>query len=340
MATAYGIAFMAACDGGELTAERGWLPMIEFDYENNWHVGDDGPVHYDPDNGDTTFSDGGIMSEVKISHGGKIKTYSEFVEKFKPKHTTDDCMTPPKVYDVVADWVANEYGLDKSCFVRPFWPGGDYENFDYPDDCVVVDNPPFSILSKIVSYYVEHGIKYFLFAPALTLFTKCSQKGSVVVGVTIEYENGAKVPTSFVTNLDTYQIRTAPDLYKQLDDVVNSLHQHKVRKLQKHEFDNHIVYPAGLGKLAKYGVEFKIRPDECAYFSGTLDAMKDAIKRGEVKKGTKIFGGAYLVSDAVTQAQAQAQAQVHAQVHAPKHVWKLSERELKIVEQLNKASKV
>lgn len=27
----------------------------------------------------------------------KNETYEEFVEKFKPKLTTDDCMTPPQV---------------------------------------------------------------------------------------------------------------------------------------------------------------------------------------------------------------------------------------------------
>lgn len=40
--------------------------------------------------------------------------------------------------------------------VRPFWPGGDYEDFDYPTGCVVIDNPPFSILSKIVRFYEDH----------------------------------------------------------------------------------------------------------------------------------------------------------------------------------------
>ena len=79
----------------------------------------------------------------------KSKTYDELVEKFKPKKTTDDCMTPPQVYDVVRDWACREYNINPERIVRPFWPGGDYENFDYPDGCVVLDNPPFSIISKI-----------------------------------------------------------------------------------------------------------------------------------------------------------------------------------------------
>ena len=44
----------------------------------------------------------------------KFEDYDGFVEKFKPKKTTDDCYTPQIVYEAVADWVANEYDLDKS----------------------------------------------------------------------------------------------------------------------------------------------------------------------------------------------------------------------------------
>lgn len=33
------------------------------------------------------------------------ETYEEFVEKFKPKSTTDDCYTPPEVYKLIKDWV-------------------------------------------------------------------------------------------------------------------------------------------------------------------------------------------------------------------------------------------
>lgn len=100
----------------------------------------------------------------------KSKTYEEFVEKFKPKKTTDDCYTPPVVYDAVAGWVASEYGVNRDNFVRPFYPGGDYENYDYGKTAIVVDNPPFSILSKIVDFYISKNVPFFLFAPNLTLF--------------------------------------------------------------------------------------------------------------------------------------------------------------------------
>jgi len=29
------------------------------------------------------------------------ESYKEFVEKFKPKKTTDDCYTPPEIWDVI-----------------------------------------------------------------------------------------------------------------------------------------------------------------------------------------------------------------------------------------------
>ncbi|MEG0513609.1 MAG: hypothetical protein RR653_12945, partial [Clostridia bacterium] len=68
------------------------------------------------------------------------QTYDEFVEKFKPKLTTDDCYTPQWIYDVVLGWVRKEYGIgEETRIVRPFRPGGDYQAEDYSGDTVVVD---------------------------------------------------------------------------------------------------------------------------------------------------------------------------------------------------------
>lgn len=52
------------------------------------------------------------------------ESYEEFVEKFKPKKTTDDCYTPPSIYAVIRDWSCKEYGIDPAKIVRPFYPGG------------------------------------------------------------------------------------------------------------------------------------------------------------------------------------------------------------------------
>ena len=39
----------------------------------------------------------------------KFNDYAGFVEKFKPKKTTDDCYTPPMVYEAVKDWACRRY---------------------------------------------------------------------------------------------------------------------------------------------------------------------------------------------------------------------------------------
>ena len=66
---------------------------------------------------------GGATSQTKEL----FEDYDGFVEKFKPKKTTDDCYTPPQVYRAVLDWAAAEYGLAGREIVRPFFPGGDYD---------------------------------------------------------------------------------------------------------------------------------------------------------------------------------------------------------------------
>lgn len=144
-------------------------------------------------------------------------SYENFKEKFEAKKTTDDCYTPQNIYDAVADFVAKNYGLEKRHFRRVFWPGGDYQAEEYAPEDVVVDNPPFSILSQILTFYNDHGVRYFLFAPALTLFSSSSSSCAIPCGVGITYENGANVATSFVTNLEDWRVKTYPELYRAIE---------------------------------------------------------------------------------------------------------------------------
>lgn len=126
--------------------------------------------------------------------------YQQFIDKFEPKKTTDDCYTPPTIYEVVKDWACAKYGIDPDTIVRPFYPGGDYQAFDYPDGCCVLDNPPFSILSEIQRFYVERGINFFLFAPYLTnLSSDILEVNHIICDAEITYENGATVNTCFLT---------------------------------------------------------------------------------------------------------------------------------------------
>jgi hypothetical protein len=187
--------------------------------------------------------------------------YDAFVEKFKVKKTTDDCYTPPYVYAAILDWVRSEYGI--TCeIVRPFFPGGDYEHYSYPQDCVVVDNPPFSIMAKILNFYNERGIKFFLFAPHLTLFS--NQATKIVTASDIIYENGARVSTSFYSNLedDDLYMRTAPKLAKAIEESQNSAKKDNKAKML---FPSYLVNAARFGRIFCKTVDFRLLRSECVF---------------------------------------------------------------------------
>lgn len=94
-----------------------------------------------------------LVTPRRVSRREVFNDYEGFVEKFKPKKTTDDCYTPDSVYDAILGWVRENADIEGREIVRPFYPGGDYEHYDYPDGCVVIDNSPFSIISRIARFY-------------------------------------------------------------------------------------------------------------------------------------------------------------------------------------------
>ena len=248
--------------------------------------------------------------------------YNEFLEKFEAKKTTDDCYTPDNVYDAVADWVAAEYRLDRKQFVRPFYPGGDYQHYKYGKEAVVVDNPPFSILAEIVDFYVEKDIKFFLFAPGLATLNYVNRKNvcAVCSYAQITYENGATVVTSFLTNLGdgTIIALACPELNAAIEEE-NDKNEAAMRvHMPKYEYPVEVLTAAKLGWLAKYGQRVAIKRDECAFIR-QLDAMKES--------GKGIFGNALLLSE-------RAAAERAAAERAAAQVWQLSEREKEIVQQL------
>lgn len=256
----------------------------------------------------------------------KSKSYEEFVEKFKPKKTTDDCYTPPIVYDAIRQYVNDKvFNLVGYNVVRPFYPGGDYEHYGYKWNDIVIDNPPFSILAKIVDFYTERGIKYWLFAPHLTLFNYANRPCTLVVTDSgIIYENGANVNTDFITNL--YDDETLVVCNGELHDVIrraNEVSQNKQKKkMPVYVYPPHVVTSAILGGIANKGVSFVIKRKGAAIVK-TLDAQR------EHKKA--IFGCGLLLSD--TQVKAAERAAER------KFVWKLSEREYDIIEELNRQEK-
>lgn len=256
----------------------------------------------------------------------KFEDYESFVEKFKPKKTTDDCYTPPIVYEAVADWAATEYGLDKSRFCRPFYPGGDYINYNY-DGRIVVDNPPFSILSQIVKYYVSQGIKFFLFSPTLSALTGLSEQcTALAVGADITYENGATITTSFVTNLEPESIRmkTVPALYRAVNEANEQNRKEQVKHLPRYSYPLNVVTAAAIYSYNRYNIDFVISRSESVRISA-LDSQK------KVKK--TIFGSGLLISDRLKAEREKAERKKAEREKAER--WQLSKREKDIITALN-----
>ena len=253
--------------------------------------------------------------------------YNDFLEKFEAKKTTDDCYTPDVVYDAVAGWVAEEYGVKRENFVRPFYPGGDYQNEKYAEDAIVVDNPPFSILAEILRFYDEHGIKFFLFAPTLTLFSSSSSSScALCCGVAVLYENGASVNTSFLTNLEDNRLRSCPELYRRVSDAVDEYRKEIKKELPKYDYPYEVVLSTGIAYLSKYGEEFKVSREESEHIR-QLDSQKES--------GKELYGSGYLISERAAAERAAAERAAAERANA--HVWALSDREMEIIKGLGGA---
>ena len=206
------------------------------------------------------FDDIEIFSPRKKRTKAEFYDYESFVKKFTgaPK-TTDDCYTPRDVYEEVLNYVNAICPLEGKKIIRPFYPGGDYENCEYPDDGVVIDNPPFSILSDIIEFYVGEGVKFFLFSPALTCTQKADICTAVVANAAIVYTNGAVVTTNFVTNLLPADILliTAPELKTSLERL-----KPRKERLLKNAYPRNVLGVAEMHRLVNGGERFVVKRSE------------------------------------------------------------------------------
>lgn len=266
------------------------------------------------------------MSGQQLMFWEQDKEQEEFLDKFKPKLTTDDCFTPPLIYDAVRDWACREYDLDPADIVRPFYPGGDYVRFPYPTDCVVLDNPPFSIVTQICEFYFQKNIRFFLFAPGLTIFSGrkiCEKICHIGIGQHIKYQNGAVPNTGFVTNLNGDVVaRSAPELSAAIQRAAEEIKRGEMRTLPKYEYPKHVLTANDLQKFSRYGVEFSVRRVQCMQIS-KLDSQAPA--------GKSIFGHGLLLSN-------KAAAEKAAAEKAAAHVWNLSEREIDLINRMDGGS--
>lgn len=211
--------------------------------------------------------------------------YEGFVEKFKPKKTTDDCYTPPAVFEAVLDYVdRNVTPLEGREVVRPFWPRGDYERHEYPQGCIVIDNPPFSITSQIVHFYVRHGVDFFLFCHGLTCMNLSNPHIAFhILNTSVIFENGAQVSVAFITNVRPHGERIV--LAGELDAALRVACRQPDKEKKKLVYPPEVVSGALLRKFVSLGRNFSILETQCA----------------PIASHEAPYGGGFLVTSQVTE---------------------------------------
>ena len=255
--------------------------------------------------------------------------YESYIAKFQKKEkTTDDTYTPPDIYEAVLNYVRSIYPMEGKEILRPFYPGGDYEHAEYPEDGVVIDNPPFSMFTKICKFYSERRIPFFIFGPGLTIFSCLKYCSVVVVASQIEFSNGAKVKCNFATNLigDTL-VTISPELSEAIAACPS---QTQKVNLPKFRYPQGLLSVSDLQTMAKGNLPFSVNRNEAVIVSN-LD--------NHPKKGG-LFGNHLLISEAaavkaaaVKAAAVKAAAVKAAAVKAIPIT--LSERERAIIDNLN-----
>ena len=205
----------------------------------------------------------------------------------------------------------------------------------------MLDNPPFSIISEICEWYTERGIKFFMFAPTLTLLgiARGTMK-YVACGAGVTYENGANVNTSFVTNLGDKKIIASAEL-REIVEEVNKENLRKLHKeLPKYSYPDEVLTATMLCYMAAHGTSLEIEEKD-TYFIRALDSQKES--------GKGLFGSGFLLSEKATSEKATSEKAAAEKAAAEKaaaekaaaekvdaNIWELSDREKEIVKSLGK----
>ena len=165
----------------------------------------------------------------------------------------------------------------------------------------------------------------------MTIFSSTSSTcaAALVCGGKITYENGATVPTSFVTNLEDCRARSCPDLFKVVEEADEENQRRFKRVLPKYKYPDEVLSAAMLRYMSEHDTALTIRRSD-SYFIRALDAQKEAGNNG-------IYGSGYLLSEKAAAEKAAAEkaaAEKAAAEKAAATVWELSEREWEIVHSL------
>ena len=162
-----------------------------------------------------------------------------------------------------------------------------------------------------------------MFSSGLTLFGYCinSEKTcAIIISSEIIYDNGAKVQTGFITNLDKSRVRTAPELNQAIKYANNQFIKSPKKKIIKKEYPENITSSALLNKIAK--VPFELKNED----------LKFTRKVG----GVAIYGcGAYISSRKAAELKAAELKAAELKAAELKEIITLSEQEQKIINELD-----
>lgn len=240
-------------------------------------------------------------------------------------NSTDECYTPPAVYDTVLDYAVDRYNLQDKHVVRPFIPGGDYQKYVYDKNDVVIDNPPFSMTTKIAKWYINHDIPFFLFINGIygvSLSRGLHGKASVIAtnanASFYHKPNNKVVKLGFVTNLEPKNIIIRGDatLTNRLNGLV------KKKPFKRFRYPHNFLKNSDILSALQRNVELKLTTDNCL-FEDNLDYHK-AQRFG-------VFGGGYLVDDQLYGEFKESLKHDSTDTYCVT----LSTREQKLIEQLN-----
>lgn len=119
-----------------------------------------------------------------------------------------------------------------------------------------------------------------MFAPSLTSLSIDMRANHIICCASIEYENGAKVSTSFVTNLGDGETvaESAPDLSLQINNMIKELRAKKAKQLPKYEYPSHVLTAARMQYYAAHGIELKIKRRD-SRFVRALDMQREHKKQ-------------------------------------------------------------
>ena len=260
-----------------------------------------------------------VIITKKKSKPNLFSDYDAFFDKFKTKLTTDDCYTPKEVMDIIINYVNEKYPLNGKKIIRPFYPDGDFESIDYTQDVVVIDNPPFSIITKICRYYLERDIKFFLFCPHLTAFSSDIDCTHIIASANITYENGATIKTAFVSNMfGDLKIIGDSELHQKFKEI----QARNKANLPKYEYPHHIITVSKVAYCIEKGISLTFDKKDLKHYRG-MDAQK--------KHDKALFGSGFIASDKAAATAAAAAAAAAANNKDNVIVWELSQKEKEII---------